>query len=160
MNILFLASAWKVSIIKAFKEYRSSKKLDFGLITADSDILSSSLYFSDQYHIVPEFDDKNFTSYFLNLCKKEKITVIIPLTNKGVIALDNLKSDLEGMGITMVISPTKTIHICLDKWHSFQFCKKQSIPVPDTILYHRNDCDIPIEFPLFFKKRGNSPGIS
>lgn len=153
MNILFLASAWKVSIIKAFQEIRRSKKLDFGLFTADSDVLSSSLYFSDQFYVVPKFSDKNFCPHLLDLCKKEKITAIVPLTNKAIVALDNLKSDLKSMGITPVLSSTKTIHICLDKWKCFLFCKQQSIPVPHTVLANRVDYDAPMEFPLFSKKR-------
>ena len=153
MNILFLAPAWKASLIKAFQEVKKSKKLDISLIAADSDVLSPSLYFADRFHIVPLFDNPSFKSHFLNLCKKEKISAIIPLSNKSIAALEGLKADLKSMGVLPVISPVKTIHICLDKWDTYLFCKEHSIPSPDTILYNRDNNEIPIEFPLFFKKR-------
>ena len=80
MNILFLAPAWKVPLLKAFQEAKKSIKIDFGVIAADSDILSSSLYFADRYHIVPKFEAPNFKPVLLELCEKENITSIIPLS--------------------------------------------------------------------------------
>ncbi len=153
MNILFLASAWRTSLIKAFIETRNSKKLDIYLIAADSDPLSPSLYFADRFHIVPTFNASDFNSSLLDLCDNEKINAIVPLSNKAVVALEKLRTDLKSKGITPVISSSETIRICLDKWESYLFCKKQSIPVPDTVLYNKDNGDIPIEFPLFLKMR-------
>ena len=152
MNILFLAPAWKASLIKAFREARKSIKLDIRLIAADSDALSSSIYFADQFHIVPMFDSPDFNFHFLALCKKEKITAIVPLSNKAIAALENLRPDLKNMDILPVISSAETIHDCLDKWETYRFCKNNSIPTPETVLYDRENYDIPIEFPLFLKK--------
>ncbi len=153
MNILFLAPAWKASLIKAFREARKSMKLDIRLIAADSDALSSSIYFADQFHIVPMFDSPDFNFHFLDLCKKEKITAIVPLSNKAIAALENLRPDLKNMDILPVISSAETIHDCLDKWETYRFCKNNSIPTPETVLYDRENYDISIEFPLFLKKR-------
>lgn len=153
MNILFLAPAWRVSLIKSFQDVKSSKKLDFGLLAADSDILSPALYFADQFHIVPKFYSSDFNAILLNLCKKEKITAIVPLSNKAIAALEKLKPDLESMDIVLVLSPTKTNHICLDKWRCYQFCINQSIPVPETVLYNKENSNIPVKFPLFLKKK-------
>ena len=153
MNILFLAPAWKASLIKAFQEARKSKKLNVRLIAADSDALSSSIYFADRFHIVPMFYSSDFNFHFLDLCKKEKITAIVPLSNKAIAALENLRPDLKNMGVLPVISSTETIHICLNKWETYRFCRNHSIPVPETVLYDMENYDIPIEFPLFLKKR-------
>ena len=128
-------------------------KLDIRLIAADSDALSSSIYFADQFHIVPMFDSPDFNFHFLALCKKEKITAIVPLSNKAIAALENLRPDLKNMDILPVISSAETIHDCLDKWETYRFCKNHSIPTPETVLYDRENYDIPIEFPLFLKKR-------
>ena len=153
MNILFLASAWRVSLIKAFQEVKKTKKFDIRLIAADSDALSPSLYCADQFHVLPMFSSPEFHSRFLDLCRSEAITAIIPLSDKAIAALLKLKPDLESMNVFPVISSAATIHICLDKWETFRFCKKNSIPTPETLLYQKNICDIPFEFPLFLKKR-------
>ena len=153
MNILFLAPAWRASLIKAFQEVRKSIKLNIRLIAADSDALSSSIYFADQSHVIPMFGSSDFNSHFLDLCKKEKITAIVPLSNKAIAAIGDLRPDLESMSILPVISSVETTQVCLDKWETFRFCKNYSIPVPETVLYDRDNCDIPMDFPLFLKKR-------
>ncbi|MDP7555223.1 MAG: ATP-grasp domain-containing protein, partial [Nitrospinota bacterium] len=73
--------------------------------------------------------------------------------NKAIAALENLRPDLKNMDILPVISSAETIHDCLDKWETYRFCKNHSIPTPETVLYDRENHDIPIEFPLFLKKR-------
>lgn len=153
MNILFLAPAWRVSLLKAFQDVKKAKKFNVKLIAADSDVLSSSLYFADQFHIVPAFDAPDFNSHLLDLCRKDKINAVIPLSNKAIIALGKLRLDLKKAGVLPVISSSETINICLDKWETYRFCKKQSIPAPDTVLYNKEDWNIPIEFPIFLKKR-------
>ena len=153
MNILFLAPAWKASLIKAFQEARKSMEGDIRLIAADSDALSSSIYFADRFHIVPMFDSPDFNSHFLDLCKKEKLTAIVPLSDKAISVLENLRPDLKKMDILPIISSAETIRNCLDKWETYRFCKNHSIPTPETVLYDRKNHDIPIEFPLFLKKR-------
>lgn len=151
MNILFLSPAWKVSLIKAFQE--ANKSNNFKIITADSDPQSPSIYFADRFHIVPLFDSPEFKPHFLDLCREEKIKTIIPLSNKAVAALGNLIPDLKELDIFPVLSPGETIQTCLDKWETYLFCEKNSIPTPQSVLYDASNCDVPLEFPLFLKKR-------
>jgi hypothetical protein len=64
IKILFLASHWRVSLIKAFQGAKQSMKL----ICADSDPLAASFKEADRFQLLPLFLDSNCLQSLLEIC--------------------------------------------------------------------------------------------
>lgn len=145
LKILFLASHWRVSLIRAFKDI----KLPVELICADSDPLASSFKVADRSQTVPLFSDSNCLQSLLEICKSEKVSALVPLTNKAVEFIADHRHELEADGRRLWIPQKHIIEICHDKWKLFEFLMKEGLDTPATFLPE----NIEFSYPLIAKPR-------
>lgn len=123
----------------------------------DANENSSSFYVSNlvKNHITPkcEHKDKYYNS-ILKIIKKNKINLVIPLTDLDLHILSKKKVELKKFKCETLISNSKIINLCTNKILTHQFLVKNSLPTPKTLLATKKKN---LKLPLIIKDiRGNS----
>lgn len=140
LKILFLASHWRVSLIKAFKD----AKPPFELICADSDPLAPSFREADRSQVLPLFSDPQCLQSVVELCEAEKVSALVPLTNKAIEFMADHRPELEAGGRRLWIPENRAIEICHDKWKLFEFLKDEGFDTPATFLPGKIETPLPL----------------
>jgi carbamoyl-phosphate synthase large subunit len=145
IKILFLASHWRVSLIKAFRDSKPSIEL----ICADSDQFASTFKEADRFQVLPLFSDPDCLQSLLEVCKAEKVSALVPLTNKAIEFMADHRHELGADGRRLWIPQNSAIEICHDKWKLFEFLMNEGFDTPSTFLPGK----IESSFPLIAKPR-------
>lgn len=126
-NILLTCSSNKTQILEWIR--LSIKKLNFKIkiYAGDSNPEVTSKYFCDYFWNMPKINNNNFYK-ILNFCKKNKIRIIIPSSDKELIFWSQFKEKLKQEGIYVMVSSHFTIKTCLNKLSFYKkLCKFKSI---------------------------------
>jgi carbamoyl-phosphate synthase large subunit len=69
----------------------------------------------DKFRVVPPGNDQDYVPKILEFCKKEKVDVILPLTDFEIMALSEYAKKLEEHGFQLALSDYKFIKLTHDK---------------------------------------------
>ena len=156
MNILITSAGRRVSLIKAFKNASQRFKTGSKIYITDLDPVKSPVsYFADNSFKIGYFDSPNYINDLLEICLKNKISIIIPTIDTELILLANSKSLFKANGIIVVISELNLIEILRDKIKTNTFFNSLNIKTP--VIFSKDN----IKFPVFLKplNGSNSKGI-
>lgn len=145
LKILFLASHWRVSLVKAFQD----AKPPIEPICADSDPLSPSLRQADHSEVIPLFSDPQCLKAVLELCETANVCALVPLTNKSIEFIAQHRNELQAENRRLWIPDDRAIDICHDKWKLFEFLSNEGFETPPTFLAGKTG----VPFPLIAKPR-------
>ncbi len=129
---------------------RSLGKHHIHLYTADetSSALAGCSRHSHHYFTYPSqrIKPNQFSSAIMKHCKKEKIDIIIPMTELTTSLILELKSKLQT--ITIPLSTIETISFLSNKYSLINLSKTLGVPIPKTL--HINSIDeLPNDLPSF-----------
>jgi len=130
LNLLFLAPHWRVSLIRAFQTAKARMGVSGKLVAADSDPLAASLKVADAAHPLPLFEDPTCGNKLIDICHREAIHSILPMTNKAIDFLNRHRHDFEQDNLLAYLQDSGTIAICHDKQKLAQFFASEGIPCP------------------------------
>lgn len=150
-NIL-ITSSGTVTAQGAIKGLRQQSEFEYRLITTDMDEFNAGKYFGDGFYKVPAAGHADYITSLIEICRKEKIQVLIPIYDPELLKVAENKRSFLDLGCTPVISDPETIRICNDKYLTYQFFKAHSIPTPET--YRAEDVlagKAHLPFPVFGK---------
>jgi len=138
-NILVTSVSKKVSLIKD-AQY-AAKKLNSNIILIGNDINENCI----AQHFVDKFwHSKKLSEYsFDELCselRSKGISFVIPTRDGELSYWAKNKKELARKNIYVMVSPSETIDICLDKLEFYKFSKKNNIPA---IITSENIEEIP-----------------
>jgi carbamoyl-phosphate synthase large subunit len=156
MNLLITSAGRRVSLIKAFKESFVLLKLKSKIFITDLNTeRSPAAYFADESFNIGYFNDPNYINDLLEICLKNKVSIIVPTLDTELIQLANSKSVFKANGIDVIISDLKLIEILRDKITTNTFFNSLNIRTP--IIYSKDN----MKFPVFLKplNGSNSKGI-
>ncbi|HHV27337.1 MAG TPA: ATP-grasp domain-containing protein [Tissierellia bacterium] len=145
MNILFTAIGKRVQLIKYFKN-------EHYVVGVDSGNLAPATYFVDEFYKVPRCDEKNYVNCLIDICKKEKVDMIVPLYEKEFLKLCDSRKLFEEIGTVLLLSHKKIIEICNDKLESYKFFIENDIKTPFTYDM-KSIKKKEVSFPLIIKPR-------
>ena len=154
LNLLLLAPHWRVSLVRAFQSAKARLGVSGKLVGADSDLLAASLKVTDAGYSLPPFDeDSACREKLIDICNREAIDAILPMTNKAIEFLNRHRKDFGRDNLLVYLQESGTIEVCHDKQKLAQFFESEGIPCPVTgsaeMFAERG------EFPLIAKpKRG------
>lgn len=159
LNILFTSSGRRVELIKHFKNIYSELNIDGMILTADLKENSPAGKVSDRHILVPRVDSKEYIEYLINICKENQISLVIPLIDTELIILSNHKEDFERMGVTLLISGTRTHEICNDKILTARFFESNGFDAPRVYDIEEMLKREKIDKPLLIKPAKGSSGV-
>ncbi|MCD6574539.1 ATP-grasp domain-containing protein [Candidatus Aerophobetes bacterium] len=136
--------------VAAIKSLKKDKKIK--IISADRDRLAPGLYLSHQGYLVPPFSDDLFFPTLKEICRKEKINVILPALDTILYDFSIKKEEFEKIGVRVLVSSPETISITRDKWKTY-LKLREVVSLPLSFLKKE---DIDIGFPLIIKPRDGS----
>ena len=145
LKILFLASHWRVSLVRSFRDV----KLPVELVCVDSDPLAPSFKEADRSQSLPLFSDPNCLQSLNEICNADRASALIPLTNKAIEFIADHRHELGADGRRLWIPEDRAIEICHDKWKLFEFLKDERFDTPTTFLPGK----LEFRFPLIAKPR-------
>jgi len=130
MNILIEATGSLTSLymIQAIKE------AEHKVIGSDISIFNHAHSLCDDFIVMPKTNDKELWEKTKNLLIKHHVDIVIPSLDETMIDWATKVDEFHNYGITIIISPIKTINIFQDKWNTYNFFKSISIQTPKTSL--------------------------
>lgn len=130
MKIIFTSPGRRVELIKIFKNVFPKSKFYGG----DCDPTSPANYFLEKIFKLPYQIDDNYAKKILEICRKEKIDILIPLIDPELIVFARKRKNFFDIGTFIMISSSQVIDICMNKWKTYKFFKENNILCPETWL--------------------------
>jgi carbamoyl-phosphate synthase large subunit len=84
----------------------------------------------DQFYLVPRVSDDNYVDSLIEICKKEKVDVLIPFMSAELPYLLSRKSEFKNIGTKVSISESDSLLIANNKLKLYQFMADNNLPVP------------------------------
>lgn len=157
MNVLITSVSRKVWLVKAFRVALRRAGIKGRVVSVDADPLSAGLYASDRQYLVPRSDNRNFISFILKVCKKEKINLIVPTRDAELLIFAKNRIKFMRYNITVAVSDKAIVELCNDKYKFYQFLKKNDFQTPIVFgLKHQHLTAV--TYPAMIKPRFGSGG--
>lgn len=109
---------------------RAVKERKLKIIGTAQDRNAAGFAFVDKGYLVPQPNDGDFIKEVLDICRKEKVNVVIPSAPQELNVFAQEKERFEQNGIRVVVSPIESLEIASDKYLLYEYCNQISIPVP------------------------------
>jgi len=138
-------TATAISIIKGIQK---QKKYKVDIITIDMNDLNAGRFLSNKFYKVPPATSSQFIEVILNICRKEKVDLFVPIIDLSFLELAKNAKKFENLGTLLLLASLKTIEITSDKKKTFEFFKKENIPTPQIFSLNNG-----LKYPLFIKPR-------
>lgn len=118
---------YMLGLVKCFHE---NGERNIRLIGADMSDDSTILQMMDACYKVPAATDPTYVDCLLEVCKKEKVDVAIPVMSADLIPiLDNLER-FKAIGTIVSISNRKSVEIANNKYKLYEFMQNTGMKVP------------------------------
>lgn len=156
-RILVTGVGRRVELMQAFRQ--ASLKLNIGLKIYGTDMAGTApaLSFCDYTRIVCGMREPKYIDELLQICKKDKIDLIIPTIDTDLLVLSENRQKFEKIGTKVMISDPEKIAICRDKNYTSDFFESCGLKAPKTYNDYKEYNDI---FPCFIKPKDGSSSIN
>lgn len=84
----------------------------------------------DVCYSVSKAGTKSYIDELINICKKEKVDVIIPFMSSELLALIERKKEFEEIGVKVSVSNRESVEITNNKYKFYKFLKEIGIKIP------------------------------
>ena len=84
----------------------------------------------DECYKVPRATDPTYIDVVLDICKKEKVDIVMPFMSAELLPLIDRKEDFEKIGVKVSVSDRKSVEITNNKYEFYAFLKENGLPVP------------------------------
>lgn len=160
MNLLFTCAGRRNYLINYFKEALNGEGR---ILAADMQKSAPAMIDADDSFAVPEIYDSNYIATIEKIIIQEKIDAVISLNDLELPILSENRKRLESLGCKVIVSDSKAINICFDKWETNNFLEHVGINYPKTFIdlseAKKSIKKIEISFPLVIKPRWGSASI-
>lgn len=148
INIL-ITCAGGSSALNCIKSLKEQTEIPLKIVGVDNDPFAAGLFKSDTYYNIPAINSPNYLDAILEVCSKEKISVLFPMLSTEIILFSSKGKTLTKKGIRCLVSPVETVRLFQNKWRAFKFLKSINIQTPETWLAGKYP--IKLSFPIFVK---------
>ena len=84
----------------------------------------------DAYYKVPAANDPKYIDVILDICKKEKVDVVLPFMSADLLPMIDRLADFEKIGTKVSVSDRRSVEITTNKYLFYDFLKQNDLPVP------------------------------
>lgn len=160
MNILFTCAGRRRYLLKYFKEVIGEGG---NIVATDMQLSAPALTVADVKIQVPRVYAEDYISKTLEICKEQKIDVLISLNDLELPILSKCKADFEALGVKVIVSDPNVIDVCFDKYKTAGFIESIGLKTPRTYVDYNEAVaaikDGELKFPLIIKPRWGSGSI-
>lgn len=156
MNVLLSSVGRRVEIVRFFRTALGNQGRVYA---ADIDPTAPGLYEADKGFLLPRVSEPGYVEELLSLCKREKVSLIVPLIDPELPVLAEARELFLECGIWLLVSDPEVISIGADKLKTADFFSHHNIPAPFTFsasVYL--DRSPNVSLPLVVKPRFGSAG--
>ncbi len=160
MNILVLSAGRRVELVERFRRAKKKLNINSKIIAVDISKTAPAIHFADSFYLIPRISDANYIPSILDICLKERISLIVPTIDTELIKLSENKQLIEkNTNAKLLLSNETVINICRNKNNTQRFFEQNRFGVPrsltkeDITNHHYN-------FPLFIKPKDGSSSIN
>lgn len=156
MNILITSAGRRVALIRSFTNTIKDLKLNSKVFITDLEpLMAPASYFADNAFKIGFFSDPNYIDDLFNICKENKISIVIPTIDTELELLSKVKSRFQKNGINIIISEHEIIEKFSNKLLTNSYFQFLGINFPRVF---DNES---IQYPVFIKpiSGSNSNGI-
>lgn len=100
------------------------------LLVADADPGAIGRYLHDKFIQVPLADDPGYSDKLLEICRDQKIDILLPLVTKELFPLSAHKQAFEQQGTKVLVSSAEAIRISNDKSACYRFLQTKGLELP------------------------------
>ncbi|NRT60903.1 carbamoyl-phosphate synthase large subunit [Clostridium saccharoperbutylacetonicum] len=149
-SLLLTSIGKRVQLIKHLSK-------SFKVIGVDASEINPAKAFVHKFYKIPKASEKNYIETLMEICKKEKVKVLIPLYEGEFEILHNERSQFYSIGTIVLLSNKEILNICKDKEETYEYFVNSVINIPkvysktelgDILTY--GDID---KFPLIVKPK-------
>ena len=155
-NVLVTAASRRVPLVRAFR--RAVASLGGRVVVCDVNPLSPAVHVADAAYRVPLAADAEYLDRVYDVCRLERIDLLVPTIDDELPLFGRATSALERMGVKVAVSPATTSLICNDKYALCKHLRAEGIPAAESWLPDELPADP--SFPLFIKPREGRGGVS
>jgi len=140
---------------------KALKLSDLPYYFVGTDISRNSYGFSlvDKGYFVPLASDPEYIDTLVDICKKEKIKVLLCGSDPELLTISRNRKVFKDMGIILPINSPDLIYLCMNKYETMRFLKREDFNVPRTFLVSSiDDIDTVDVYPVVCKPYINSGG--
>ena len=156
MNFLFTCVGRRVELIQEFQRTTLASDELF-IYGTDCDETAPALYFCKDSFIVPRISNDSYIPALLEICKKNKIDLVIPTIDTDLLVLSGAKEKFLSEGTEVLISSSDLIKKCRDKRLTgllFEEAELMFPPCVDDVLNYS------MGFPAFIKPLDGSSSVN
>ena len=134
MNILLTSVGRRAYIIDYLRDIYKELGLSGSITATNSDMNTTAMSVADKAFESPIIYDEKYIPFLLEICKSEKIDMLISLFDIDLMILAKNKSRFEALGVKVIVSDENIINICNDKFEMLKYLKKINMPTPKTYI--------------------------
>ena len=109
---------------------RNIEERNIRLIGADMNKDDTILQMFDTYYQVPRGDDPSYADCILEICKKEKVDVVIPIMSVELETLSKNKKRFKDAGVIISVSDLEPLKVANNKLALFEYMKENGFMTP------------------------------
>lgn len=157
-RILISSAGRRVELLRIWRETLAAMGLEGALLAADASQLSAAYHVADKAFQVPRCTSPDFVPAMLDLCRRERVTLVIPTIDTELPVFAAARAEFAGLGTVVHVSGPETIAIGYDKRRTHEWLVRHGFPtVRQAEATHALDGIADLDYPLIAKPvRGSS----
>ncbi len=132
VRLLFTSVGRRVELIQAFRSAAARLNVDLAIYGVDSAGDAPALFYCDLKETVCRISDSAYIPQLLQMCRREKIDLVIPTIDTDLLLLAREKGKFERNGTRVLISDPDKIALCRDKRLTRAFFEGCALKSPAT----------------------------
>lgn len=114
------------------KSLRLNGEREIRVIGVDANLEESvGVGLVDQAYSIPTAKAPDFIPHLIEICRKEKVEVIVPLVTNELFVFAQNKKEFERIGVRVLVSDYESLLIANNKLSLMEYCKKIGVPAPE-----------------------------
>lgn len=157
LHILFTGTGRRVELLQAFRQASLRLGVNLKIYGADMAGDAPALAFCDYGRKVCAMRDADYIPQLLEICKRDKIDLLIPTIDTDLIVLSEHKEQFEPIRTRVLISSPDKIALCRDKNNTYDFFVSCGLKAPKPVNDYRKYTG---PYPCFIKPKDGSSSIN
>ena len=162
VTVLMSSAGRRVELLHLFRQAAIDLGIDLKIVAADMDPgRSAACQFADAAESVPSVSSPSYADALFTLCKKHRVSMVVPLIDPDVAAWSELQERARAeLGVSVTVSSPQAVAICRDKALTAEILKAGGLAVPRTWRgIHFDPLERELKWPLICKPADGSSSV-